>query len=145
MGPDLTPFGVTTTAPPVYRTLMRLAPATAYAVAPPAPLPPANAYRAPHGPVTPPAPPRPPRRPHRAGEGRVPGARGGPPAGGARRGVPSPPRVRPPRRRPAGGRPVSSLRGLLPFGLGAGAPPLPETAPYPAGTAFSARFVTAAG
>src|SRR2546428_13939042 len=39
----------------------------------------------------------------------------------------------------------SALPGLWPFGLACRATPLPKSARYPAGTAFSARFVTAAG
>ncbi|PYP32193.1 MAG: alpha/beta hydrolase, partial [Gemmatimonadetes bacterium] len=40
---------------------------------------------------------------------------------------------------------MRSLLGLLALGLACRATPLPESARYPAGTAFSARFVTAAG
>src|SRR5881296_2739666 len=52
MGADLTPFGFTTTESLVYRTLLRLGPATGYAVARAARLARANAYGALDGLVT---------------------------------------------------------------------------------------------
>src|SRR2546430_14172940 len=89
MGPDLTPFGFTTTESLVYRALLHLGPATGYAVARAARLARANAYGALDGLVTRGAatkaaggprrlpPPHPPRRAARAG------AAGGGAGGGA--------------------------------------------------------------
>src|SRR2546429_3820261 len=65
MGPDLTPFGFTTTESLVYRTLLRLGPATGYAVARAARLARANAYGALDGLVTRGAAARLPGRPAR--------------------------------------------------------------------------------
>ena len=65
MGPDLTPFGFTTTESLVYRALLRLGPATGYAVARAARLARANAYGALDGLVTRGAAARLPGRPAR--------------------------------------------------------------------------------
>src|SRR5207247_9368650 len=65
MGADLTPFGFTTTESLVYRTLLRLGPATGYAVARAARLARANAYGALEGLVTRGAAARSPGRPAR--------------------------------------------------------------------------------
>ena len=65
MHPDLTPFGFTTTESLVYRTLLRLGPATGYAVARAARLARANAYGALDGLVTRGAAARLPGRPAR--------------------------------------------------------------------------------
>src|SRR5881409_1192923 len=65
MGADLTPFGFTTTESLVYRTLLRLGPATGYAVARAARLARANAYGALDGLVTRGAAARVPGRPAR--------------------------------------------------------------------------------
>src|SRR2546428_4914692 len=65
MGPDLTPFGFTPTESLVYRTLLRLGPATGYAVARAARLARANAYGALDGLVTRGAAARLPGRPAR--------------------------------------------------------------------------------